>query len=225
MNHKILYKLETIIHDNPGLLRNKELLEKTINYEFGVNVSVNNLKNIAEIVNIIDDAVLSAYFSEVWQPETKKFKYSGLTLIDEVNALNPTSVLDAGCGYNEFRGKIDNLIGIDPYNKNADINVSITDYHPKEKFDVVLALGSINFGSTSKIFSELEHVVKLCHSNATLFFRVNPGLQHTPPESQWISFYPWDSNFVINCARELNVDILDLRNDSKNRMYFVWRKK
>jgi hypothetical protein len=88
-----------------------------------------------------------------------------------------------------------------------------------------LALGSINFGSTSKIFSELEHVVKLCHSNATLFFRVNPGLQHTPPESQWISFYPWDSNFVINCARELNVDILDLRNDSKNRMYFVWRKK
>jgi len=225
MNHKILFKLETIIHDNPGLLCDKILLEKTINYEFGVNVSVNNPKNIAEIVNAIDDAVLSAYFSEVWQPETKKFKYSGLTLVDEVNALNPTSVLDAGCGCNEFKGKIHNLIGIDPYNKNADISVSITDYHPKEKFDVVLALGSINFGSTSKIFSELEHVVKLCHSNATLFFRVNPGLQHTPPESQWISFYPWDSNFVINCARELNVDILDLRNDSKNRMYFVWRKK
>lgn len=225
MNHKILFKLETMIHDNPGLLCDKILLEKTINYEFGVTVSVDNPKDIAEIVNIIDDAVLSVYFSEVWQPETKKFKYSGLTLIDEVNALNPTSVLDAGCGYNEFKGKINNLIGIDPYNKNADINVSITDYHPKEKFDVVLALGSINFGSTSKIFSELEHVVKLSYSNATLFFRVNPGLQHAPPESQWISFYPWDSNFVINCARELNVDILDLRNDSKNRMYFVWRKK
>lgn len=225
MNHKILYKLETIIHDNPSLLRNQELLEKTINYEFGVDVSVQNPRNIAEIVNTIDDAVLSAYFSEVWQPETKKFKYSGLALIDEVNALNPRSVLDAGCGYNEFKGKINNLIGIDPYNKNADIKVSTTDYHPKEKFDVVLALGSINFGSTSKIFSELEHVVNLCHSNATLFFRVNPGLQHTPPESQWISFYPWDSNFVINCARELGVDILDLRNDSKNRMYFVWRKK
>jgi len=225
MNHKILNKLESIIHDNPGLLCDKTLLEKTINYEFGVDVSVSESRNIAAIVNQIDDAVLSRYFSEVWQPETKKFKYSGLTLIEEVNALNPTQVLDAGCGYNEFKGKIDNLVGIDPYNKHADIQVSITDYQPKSKFDVVLALGSINFGSTSKIFSELEHVVNLCNPGGVLFFRVNPGLQHTPPESQWISFYPWDSNFVINCARELGVEILDLRNDSKNRMYFVWRKK
>ena len=225
MNHKILHKLENIIHDNPGLLCDKKLLEKTINYEFGVDILVSDPKNIAEIVNAIDVKVLSRYFSEVWQPETKKFKYSGLSLIDEVNKLNPKNVLDAGCGYNEFKGKINNLIGIDPYNKHADIQVSITDYHPTEKFDVVLALGSINFGSTSKIFSELEHVVHLCESGGVLFFRVNPGLQHTPPESQWISFYPWDSNFVINCAREFGVEILDLRNDSKNRMYFVWRKK
>jgi len=225
VNHKILHKLESIIHDNPGLLCDKKLLEKTINYEFGVDILVSDPKNIAEIVNAIDVKVLSRYFSEVWQPETKKFKYSGLSLIDEVNKLNPKNVLDAGCGYNEFKGKINNLIGIDPYNKHADIQVSITDYHPTEKFDVVLALGSINFGSTSKIFSELEHVVHLCESGGVLFFRVNPGLQHTPPESQWISFYPWDSNFVINCAREFGVEILDLRNDSKNRMYFVWRKK
>jgi len=38
MNHKILFKLETIIHDNPELLGDKILLEKTINYEFGVHV-------------------------------------------------------------------------------------------------------------------------------------------------------------------------------------------
>jgi hypothetical protein len=29
------------------------------------------------------------------------------------------SVLDVGCGYNEFKGKINNLTGLDPYNKKC----------------------------------------------------------------------------------------------------------
>ena len=100
------------------------------------------------------------------------------------------------------------------------------DYHPEEKFDAVMALGSINFGSTDKVFAELEHAVNLCNPGAVLFFRANPGLPHDKDESNWISFYPWDSNFVVNCASQLDVDILDLRTDShKNRMYFVWRTK
>ena len=45
-------------------------------------------------------------------------------------------------------------------------------------------------------------------------------------KSNWIHFYPWDANFIVNCADQLNVDILDLRTDShKNRLYFVWRTK
>ena len=135
-------------------------------------------------------------------------------------------VLDIGCGYHEFRGKIDNIIGIDPYNYRADIMVKLLDYHPEERFDAVLALGSINFGSTDKIFAELEHAVSLCNPGAVLFFRANPGLPHDRDESSWISFYPWDANFVVNCANQLGVDILDLRTDShKNRLYFVWRTK
>ena len=47
-----------------------------------------------------------------------------------------------------------------------------------------------------------------------------------PDESNWISFYPWDANFIVNCADQLGVDILDIRTDShKNRLYFVWRTK
>jgi len=225
MNHKILNKLENLLHTSPQLINNKLLLRQAIQGTFDVQIDNVDYYNIGELVDRIDDAVLGRYFSSVWQAETKKFKYSGLGLIDEVNNLKPRNVLDVGCGYNEFKGKINNLIGVDPYNNKADIVCKILDYKPKEKFDAVLALGSINFGSTDKIFAELMHVVSLCNSGAVLFFRVNPGLQHTPPESQWISFYPWDSNFIVNCASELDVDILDLRNDSNNRMYFVWRTK
>lgn len=226
MNHKILSKLENLIHTSPQLLKNPITFRQAIKGTFDVDVENVDYETIGELVDRIDDKVLDNYFRNHWQGEMKKYKYSGLKLIDEVNKLNPRKVLDIGCGYHEFKGKIHNLVGIDPYNSNADIEVKLLDYKPKEKFDATLALGSINFGSTDKIFSELEHAVSLCNSGAVMFFRVNPGLPHDKDESNWISFYPWDSNFIVNCASILGVDILDIRTDShKNRMYFVWRTK
>lgn len=224
MNLKILNKLEELLHTSPQLLRSPKLLEYAIQGTFDVSIDPTH-KHIGELVDKIDDAILHRYFSEVWQPEMKKFKYSGLSLIDEVNSLLPLSVLDIGCGYNEFKRKIYNLTGLDPFNKNADIHCKLLDYKTDIKYDVILALGSINFGSTDKIFAELEHAVNLTNTGGKLFFRVNPGLSHVPPESKWISFYNWDSNFIINCANYLNVDVLDIKNDSKDRMYFIWNKK
>ena len=226
MNHKILNKLEQLIHISPQLLRNPVTLKQAIQGTFDVELEDVSYNNIGELVDRIDDKVLARYFGEVWQGHLKKFKYSGLKLIGEVNSLNPRRVLDIGCGYHEFKGKINNLTGIDPYNKKSDHQVKLLDYNPNEKFDVTLALGSINFGSTEKIFAELEHAVNLCNPGAVMFFRANPGLPHDKDESTWISFYPWDSNFIVNCAAQLGVDILDIRTDShKNRLYFVWRKK
>lgn len=225
MNHKILKAVEHMLQTSPQLLRNKQKLQQAIVGTFDVWVDDVGFSNIGELVEKIDDAVLGRYFGEVWQPEMKKFKYSGLKLIDEINSLNPKSVLDIGCGYNEFKGKIHNLTGIDPYNQRADVCCKISEYTTTEKYDVVLALGSINFGSTDKVFTELERAVELTAPGGKLFFRVNPGLQHTPPESTWISFYPWDSNFIINCADYFGVDVLDIKHDHNNRMYFVWSKK
>jgi hypothetical protein len=226
MNHKILAKLENLIHTSPQLLKNPITLQQAIKGTFDVDIENVEYETIGELVDRIDDKVLDNYFRNHWQGEMKKYKYSGLKLIDEVNNLKPRKVLDIGCGYHEFKGKINNLVGIDPYNSNADIEVKLLDYKPEEKFDATLALGSINFGSTDKIFSELEHAVNLCNPGAFMFFRVNPGLPHDKDESNWISFYPWDSNFIVNCASILGVDILDIRTDShKNRMYFVWRTK
>ena len=226
MNHKILNKLENMIHVSPQLLRNPVKMKQAIQGTFNVEIDDVEYENIGQLVDRIDDKVLAHYFAKVWHGEIARFKYSGPALIGEINQLKPRAVLDIGCGYHEFEGKIDNLIGIDPYNNKADIMVKLLDYHPDEKYDAVMALGSINFGSTDKIFAELEHAVNLCNPGAVLFFRANPGLPHEPDESNWISFYPWDANFIVNCADQLNVDILDLRTDShKNRLYFVWRTK
>ena len=226
MNHKILNKLEKMIHISPQLLRNPVTLQQAIQGTFNIEIDDVSYGNIGELVDRIDDKVLDNYFRHVWAGGIKNFKWSGLRLIDEVNAHKPRRVLDIGCGYHEFKGKIDNIIGIDPYNSRADHEVALLDYHPDEKFDATLALGSINFGSTDKIYAELEHAVNLCNPGALMYFRANPGLPHDKAESDWIYFYPWDSNFIVNCAEQLNVDILDIRTDThKNRLYFVWRTK
>lgn len=225
MNHKILSAVENMLQTSPQLLRHPGKLQQAIVGVFDVWIEDVSFNTVSDLVDKIDDCVLARYFGEVWQPEMKKFKYSGLSLIDEINKLKPRAVLDIGCGYNEFKGKIDNLLGIDPYNSRADIKVKLLEYVTDQQFDVVLALGSINFGSTDKIFSELERAVKLTASRGKLFFRVNPGLQHTPSESRWISFYPWNSNFIINCADYFGVDVLDIKHDNNNRLYFVWSKR
>jgi len=229
MNSKIANELNELLMASPQLMRDNALLSQAVNGTFGVSIKPTDLyhTDINHLADIIDHAVLENYFSKVWQPQTKKYKYSGLSIIDEVNKLKPRSVLDLGCGYNEFKGKISNLIGVDPYNDKADVKSSIIDYNSTEPFDIVICLGSINFGSVDKIYNELEHAVNLTTTNGLLYFRANPGTQHKAPEAKWIDFFNWNSQFIINSASTLNCSILDLRQedgDRGSRYYFVLRK-
>jgi hypothetical protein len=224
MNIKIATELDRLFHNSPWLLYDNNKLRHAIQSTFRIALEDVSYNHIGELIDKIDNEVLCNYFSKVWQPQTKKFKYSGLKLIDEVNSLNPNNVIDLGCGYNEFKGKINNLIGLDPYNSKADINSTIIDFDTTEQYDVTLCLGSINFGSTDKIIAEVKKAVDLTKQNGLLYFRVNPGHSHEADESNWISFYNWTPNFIINIATLLNVTILDLRNDSNNRIYFVFKK-
>ena len=216
MNQKILNQL--ILDLGKGEI-NAEYVKDTFDIEI-----TKSYNNINEWADAIDDAILHRYFSKVWQPDMKKWKHSGLQLIDEVNNLRPRNVLDVGCGYNEFKGKINFLTGIDPYNDNADILIKTIDYTPKQKFDVILCLGSINFGSQSKIETEVAHCASLLEKGGTMFFRVNPGVKHDKPESKWIDFYAWNVPFIIELAEKLNLKVLDIRDDTNKRKYFVYRK-
>jgi SAM-dependent methyltransferase len=218
VNQKIYQK---ILLDTQG-----DISRITANYikeTFDVNCN-QQFTSTEEYVQYIDNQCLNAYFSKIWQPDMKKWKYSGLKLIDEVNDLNPRSVLDVGCGYNEFKGKIHNLTGIDPYNDRADYKISIMDFRANEKFDVILCLGSINFGSSEKITAEIAKAVLLLEDKGTMFFRVNPGVPHDRPESQWIEFFAWNVPFIIDLAEKFKLKILDIRDDANQRKYFVYRK-
>ena len=189
---------------------------------FGVEVA--RCDTLEQYTEAIDVACLHKYFSKYWENDIKKWKYSGLALVDEVNSLKPRAVLDVGCGYNEFKGKIDKLTGIDPYNDKADLQVSTLKYRTDQKFDVMLCLGSVNFGSRDKILAEVGRCVNLLEDGGTMFFRVNPGVQHDKSEAKWIEFFAWNVPFIIELSEMFNLKVLDIRDDSNQRKYFIYRK-
>lgn len=224
MNQKIETKLLEIIKNSPQLMNNNANLNDAITMAFDVNIFLRGKFNLEATVKLIDEAVLKKYFSEVWQPKTKKYKYSGLAMVDEINALKPQFVADLGCGYNEFKGKIHNLIGVDPYNTKADITSHIVNFKPRHTLDVAICLGSINFGSVDKILQELEHVVSITNPGGKIFFRANPGKMHEAPEARWIDFFNWTPEFILNAASSLGCTVTSLREDV-DRYYFVWTKE
>ena len=217
MNKKIFAQLLGYSQNNLDKVTQPYILET-----FGVEVA--RCDTLEQYTDAINDASLDRYFSKYWENDIKKWKYSGLALVDEVNSLRPRAVLDVGCGYNEFKGKIDNLIGIDPYNDKADIQVSTLEYRTTQKFDVMLCLGSVNCGSRDKRISEVGRCVDLLEDGGTMFFRVNPGVQHNKPEAKWIEFFAWNVPFIIELSEIFNLKVLDIRDDSNQRKYFIYRK-
>ena len=77
------------------------------------------------------------------QAVERKHAYTGRAKADFVHELVRWSgldqlppgsrVLDVGCGYHPFKGRINNIVGIDPYNNCADYEVDILDYKVKPK--------------------------------------------------------------------------------------------
>ena len=218
MNRKIFAELVNKTNNDVSKVTS-QLIKDTFDVDFD-----KTCKTLVDYTTGIDEKCLHKYFQYHWGADMKKWKYSGLQLIDQVNHLNPRAVLDVGCGGNDFKNKIHNLIGLDPYNHNADYQIDIMDFRPIEKFDVILALGSINFGGQNKIIAEVSKCVNMLEEGGMMFFRVNPGIQHNKPEAKWIEFYAWNVPFIIELADMFNLKVLDIRDDSNKRKYFVYRK-
>ena len=83
MNTKIYNELQQLFRTSPQILRDTNALQQAIAGTFGVGIQPDPQDNLYELVEQIDEAVLSNYFTNIWQPKTKKYKYSGLAIIDE----------------------------------------------------------------------------------------------------------------------------------------------
>jgi len=179
---------------------------------------------LRDIVDDLSERYILRFFSEIWKPRTGDYEHTGWELADEINKLNPVSVLDVGCGYHPFKGRIQNLVGIDPYNNCADYEVDILDYKVRpESHDVIIALGSINFNGREDIQARFAHCVSLLRPGGKFFLRANPGIPHkTGP---YVEIFPWTFEIVNEFAELYNLKLDTFKKDANERLYFVYTKQ
>ena len=178
---------------------------------------------LKEIVADLSERYTHRFFAEIWKPRTGDYEHTGWSLVDEINALNPESVLDVGCGYHPFKGRINNIVGIDPYNDCADYEVDILDYKVRpESHDVIIALGSINFNSRDDIEQRFSHCVNILKPGGSFFLRANPGIPHKA--GPYVDIFPWSFEVVNEFAEKYNLRLETFKRDANDRLYFVYTK-
>ena len=180
---------------------------------------------LKDIVEDFDRRYLHRFFGEIWKPRTGDYNYTGWPLAEEINKQDPKNVLDVGCGYNQFKQHIPNLIGIDPYNSASDYMVDILDYKVKPgTHDHIIALGSINFNSREDVEARFAHCVNLLAPGGKMYIRANPGIQwKTGP---WVEIFAWSFEVVKELEEKYNLKLETYKQESTDpgRLYFVYTK-
>ena len=212
---------DTVVQDLPWTPARYRKFKDAVEAE--LSLPCDYVGTLRSIVDDLSERYILRFFSEIWKPRTGDYEYTGWELADEINRLNPEKVLDVGCGYHPFKGRIQNIIGIDPYNNCADYEVDILDYRVKsESHDVIIALGSINFNSKDEIEQRFAHCVDLLKKGGRFYLRANPGITHkTGP---YVEIFPWTFEVVNEFAEQYNLHLDTYKKDANDRLYFVYTK-
>ncbi len=215
---KISIDENTLIQDLPWTPARYKKFKDTVEAE--LSLSCDYIGTLKDITQDLSERYTHRFFAEIWKPRTNEYDYTGWQLAEEINNLNPKSVLDVGCGYHPFKGRIQNLIGIDPYNNCADYMVDILDYVGEH--DVIIALGSINFNSKDEIEKRFAKCVSILQQGGSMFLRANPGISHkTGP---YVDIFPWSFEVVKEFADKYNLKLETFKKDNNDRLYFVYKK-
>ena len=209
---------DTVVQDLPWTPARYRKFKDAVEAE--LSLPCDYVGTIRDITHDLSERYINRFFSEIWKPRTGDYDYTGWELADEINKQNPRSVLDVGCGYHPFKGRINNLLGIDPYNNCADYMVDILDYVGRH--DVIIALGSINFNSRDEIESRFKRCVDILDAGGRFYLRANPGVTHkTGP---YVDIFPWTFEVVKEFAEKYNLRLLEFKKDANDRLYFVYEK-
>jgi hypothetical protein len=164
------------------------------------------------------------YFRDSWHPDYSKFQYSGWRLLQQFRPKD--QILDIGCGYNLFKEKLgDRLYGIDPANDCADEVVSWEDYVPKQRFNVYLALGSLNFGEEHEVEAQIKKLAEVTQKGDRIYWQQNPGTGDHPWKGvEQVRFYPWTIEKNYEWAKKYGFYVKTCHLDTGNRIYAEWFK-
>jgi hypothetical protein len=178
------------------------------------------------------------YFQKYWIGNSSPFEEWELTGYRLAAEVRPDEwVLDVGCGRNPFKDRIDNLVGVDPSFKEADVHSTIEDFSTDQKFDVAFILGSINFGTEDYIRKQIAAVVSHLKDSSRIYWRCNPGnrkekmilrfivpAEYADNEEIENFYFPWSKEYHFKFAEEFGFKVSEISWEVNNRIYACWTK-
>ena len=171
----------------------------------------------------MDKEFIKEYFGKHWTSRTSSYTYSNHNIASKIKPNE--RVIDIGCGNNEFKSLIPGLVGIDIINPNADIIVDFDSYTPDEKFDVALALGSIQYGNEQDIQQQLAKLADILNPVCRVYWRTNTGVRdHKSELVNLVPYYPWTTELHHQHAKEFGFKVDFVADDLYGRLYAEWSR-
>jgi cyclopropane fatty-acyl-phospholipid synthase-like methyltransferase len=179
----------------------------------------------------IDQNLLNNYFANSWKSGNGWSITNTSNIASKINI--DESVLDIGCGYNPFKEYLgDRLYAFDPAINCGDELCSLENFNNAgTQWDVVLCMGSINFGTEEHIKAQIEKVVSLVKNGGRIYWRQNPGqADHDNEECKLVPFFSWSEEHNYSFASQFGCKVSEFKIDyhktknTKIRLYAEWQK-
>jgi hypothetical protein len=181
-------------------------------------------------MSILQSAI-DNYFANHWNGGGDKWSITNVKNISS-KIRDSECVLDVGCGYNPFKDKLLNLYAFDPAINCGDEMCSLEDFDNNgELWDVILCMGSINFGTIEHIHNQVAKIVSILEPGGRIYWRQNPGhADHNNEQCNAIPFFPWDIQLNYKLAEQYGCTIRDIQIDhhratDRIRIYAEWIKQ
>lgn len=167
--------------------------------------------------------IVKEYFGKHWTSRTSTYRYSNHTIAEKIAPHE--SVIDVGCGDNEFKPLVKNLIGIDLINPKADIIIDVESFETTELFDVALCLGSIQYGDTADVKRQINKVINLLKPSCRIYWRTNTGTRdHKNEMVKIVPYYDWTIDKHYEFAEEFGFKVDFVDEDLYGRLYAEWSR-
>ena len=112
------------------------------------------------------------------KPIANKWNIRGQALVDRLQAMQKErpdlTILDMGCGVNEYKNHLNNVTGVDPYRLEADIMCKQADFDPKgQTWDIVICFGSMNWYTYDEQFRNMAKLKECLAPDGLLLWSHN----------------------------------------------------
>ena len=124
--------------------------------------------------------------------------------IDTINSYKPNKVLDFGCGANQYKNKIHNLVGIDktpgPFVDHVGTYAKLRDVFESETFDIALVLSSVN--TVKDIDETMQILYNWIKPNGYIVMRVRNDFDFVRSQNEYLK---WDARTISDLSRKFHL--------------------